>query len=155
MPAAPLIRDLRPGEEGEVCALVERCFREFVAPDFPPEGVEEFLSFAAPETLAERLEDDGRVLVAEEEGRIVGMIELKGCEHVTLLFVDSAAHGRGLGRRLELCREGDPEVEKVTVNASRYAVPVYRRLGFEPAGPERTENGVTFHPMVYRFGAGD
>lgn len=160
MPAAPLIRDLHPGEEGAVCALVERSFRQFVAPDFPPEGVEEFLEFAAPAALVERLQDDARVLVAEADGEIVGVIELKGCEHLTLLFVDAEAHGRGLGRRLverglELCRRGDPEAERVTVNASRYAVPVYRRLGFEPIGPERTENGITFLPMAYRFEAGD
>jgi hypothetical protein len=32
------IRQMKPGEEPDVCALVARVFDRFVAPGFPPEG---------------------------------------------------------------------------------------------------------------------
>jgi GNAT superfamily N-acetyltransferase len=148
------IRCMRPGEEGEVRALVARVFNEFVAPDFPPEGVGEFFRYARPEAMAERAKAGDTVLVAEDRDRLVGMLELRGLDHIAMLFVET--QGRGAGRRLveralQICREGAPELERVAVHASRYAVPVYRRLGFEAEGPERTENGITYLPMAFRF----
>jgi GNAT superfamily N-acetyltransferase len=150
----PVIRSMEKGEEGEVCTLVERVFNEFVAPDYPPEGIEEFFRYAEPEAMAQRVELGDRVLVAEQEGAMVGMIELMGNDHIAMLFVQ--VRGRGIGRRLVerallLCREASPPPDEVRVHASRFAVPIYERLGFESEGPERTENGITYLPMVYRF----
>jgi predicted GNAT family N-acyltransferase len=147
---------MKPGEEREVCALVARVFDEFVAPDFPPAGIEEFCKYAQPDAMARRGKAGDRVLVAEEEDRIVGMLELQGLEHIAMLFVET--RGRGVGRRLvehalQMCREGAPGIEQVGVHASGYAVPIYRKLGFEAQGPERTENGITYLPMVFKFPA--
>ena len=149
------VRCMLPGEEGEVCALVARVFNEFLAGDFPPEGVDEFFRFARADAMAQRSKAGGTVLVAEEAGRLAGMVELKGFDHIAMLFVET--HGRGVGRQLveralEICRRG-PAVERVSVHTSRYAVPIYRRLGFEAEGPERTENGITYLPMVLEFRA--
>jgi predicted GNAT family N-acyltransferase len=145
---------MREGEEHEVFALVSCVFDEFIAGDFSAEGVAEFYRYAMAEALAERWRQGNRVLVAEEHGRILGMLELRGPDHIAMLFVEE--RGRGLGRSLverglRLCREGTPGLEKVSVNASLYAVPIYRRLGFDEAGPRRTENGITFVPMTFRF----
>ena len=98
------------------------------------------------------------MLVAEEAGRIVGMLELRCSDHIAMLFVE--ARGQGMGGKLveqglAICRESDPGVEEVRVHSSRYAVPIYRALGFEAEGPERTEHGITYLPMVFRFKAGD
>ncbi len=148
---------MRPGEEGEVCTLVARVFNNFVAPDFPPEGIDEFYRYARPDAMARRSKEAGMVLVAEEDHRIVGMLELKDLDHISMLFVET--QGRGVGRELveqalQICREGAPEVQQVTVHASRYAVSAYGKLGFEADGPEQTENGITYLPMVFRFKAG-
>lgn len=145
---------MKEGEEHEVCALVARVFDEYVAGDFSAEGVEEFYRYAEPNAMAERSRKGDRVLLVEEEGRILGMLELKGTDHIAMLFVED--RGRGLGRALveralQLCREAAEGPEQVTVHASLYAVPIYRKLGFEAKGPERTKNGITFVPMVLRF----
>jgi predicted GNAT family N-acyltransferase len=145
------------GEEQEVCALVARVFDEYVAGDFSHEGVQEFYRYAEPIAMAERIQKGDKVLVAEEDGQILGMLELKGADHIAMLFVDD--QGRGLGRALverglQLCKEGTEGLEQVSVHASLYAVPVYRKLGFEAEGPQRTENGITYVPMVIRFDTG-
>jgi GNAT superfamily N-acetyltransferase len=144
------------GEEQEISALIARVFDKYVAGDFSQEGVEEFRRYAEPGAIAERSRKGNKVLLVEEDGQILGMLELKGFDHIAMLFVES--QGRGLGkalveRALDLCREGTESLEQVRVHASLYAVPIYRKLGFEAEAPKRTENGITYVPMVLRFEA--
>ena len=151
MPRTVIIRRIRPGEEGEVCQLVERVFEEFVAPEFPQEGIDEFLRFAHPGAMAKRCAAGQVVLVAEQAGRIVGMLELRGFAHIAMLFAQTP--GRGVGRALYeearlICRGRAEATGHIRAHASRYAVPIYQKLGFEAEGPERTENGITYVPMV-------
>ncbi len=151
------IRSMKAGEEREVCDLVSRVFDEYVAGDFSAEGVREFYRYADPGAMAERRRQGDRVLVAEEDGGILGMLELKWPDHIAMLFVED--RGRGLGRALvekglRMCGRGAPGVEEVGVHASLYAVPLYRKLGFEATGPKRTENGITYLPMVIRLESG-
>ena len=152
-----IIRRLRPGEEGEVCRLVERGFGRFVAPEYPQEGIEEFLSYAHPAAMAERCAAGQVVLVAEEAGRIVGTLELRGFAHIAMLFAETP--GRGVGRALfeaalRMCRGSSEATGQIRAHASRYAVPIYRKLGFEPEGPERTENGISYVPVMARYERG-
>ena len=148
------IRLLQPGEEEEACALVARVFGEYVAPDFPRAGIEEFLRYAHPEAMAARSQAGHRVLVAEEGNRLLGVLELRDLQHISMLFVE--ARGKGVGgkllqRSLRMCRTGLPGVRNVTVNASRYGVPFYRRFGFEAESAVQFENGMTFLPMALRL----
>ncbi|MCY3843732.1 MAG: GNAT family N-acetyltransferase, partial [Acidobacteria bacterium] len=48
-------------------------------------------------------------------------------------------------------RAAAPDVERVTVNSSRYGVAAYERLGFRQTGPERSVNGIVFIPMAMRL----
>jgi GNAT superfamily N-acetyltransferase len=128
------IRLMRPGEEGEVGALVARVFNDFVALDFPPEGIDEFYRYAQPSAIGERSKAGSQVLVAEEGSPIVGMLELRGSNHIAMLFVEK--QGRGVGRRLvervlQTCGNAPGGTDTVTVHASRYAAPIYRQFGFE------------------------
>lgn len=146
-------RRMHPGEESAVCDLIARVFEEFVEPGFSPKGVQEFLGYAEPTALAQRAKDNHFVLVAVTEHEIVGMIEVRNHEHVSLFFVDARVHRRGVGREMLLralntCRHNRPDLRQVDVNSSLYAVPVYERLGFRPAGPEQVKNGIRFIPMV-------
>jgi GNAT superfamily N-acetyltransferase len=144
------IRSMRAGEETQVCALVARVFNEFVAPDFDDDGIVAFFSYANPKELAARQAAGECVLVAEMHARIVGMLELRGFDHIAMLFVETRGHGIGrllFERALQACRERSPGSARMTVHASRYAVPVYAKLGFDADGPERTENGITYVPM--------
>lgn len=152
-PSAGIIcRPVEAGEEAEICRLVERVFMEFVAPGYPPEGVAEFMSVVDAEKMRRRASAGNLFFVALAEGRLAGMIEVRGPCHVALLFVDKAFHRRGMARRLletalSRCLEMRPDVKVVTVNSSPNAVPVYDRLGFQPTGPEEFQSGMFFTPM--------
>lgn len=155
-PRIPPVRALRPGEEEAAMALVRETFTRWVAPCFSPEGVAEFLSFTAVGAFTERLARGHFCLVAEQDGRpdgpLDGLIEVRDASHICFLFVHSRVQRQGLGRRLVAaaaarCRELDPAVQALTVNASPNALDAYLRLGFTPTGPEQTRNGITHTPM--------
>jgi GNAT superfamily N-acetyltransferase len=145
-------RLMRQEEVAQVSDLALRVFAECVGPSFDPQGVETFARYADPEELARRSQHDHSVLVATVQESIVGVIELREHQHISLLFVDKPHQRRGIARELltralELsCSQGH-QVRKVTVNSSPYAVPVYQRLGFCALGPEQSKSGMLFTPM--------
>lgn len=158
MSAALRYRAMRPDEAAAVSALILASFDEFIGPDYEgEEGIAEFRRFAAPEALTARAAGDHLVRVATVDGALAGMIEIREHNHVALLFVDKAYQRRGLARglleaALADARAVDPDVERVTVNSSRYGVAAYEKLGFRQTGPERSVNGIVFIPMAMRFG---
>jgi GNAT superfamily N-acetyltransferase len=144
---------MRAGEEIEVSNLVARSFNEFVAPDFPDEGIDEFFSYANPRALQKRSEGSHFVLVAESDGVIAGMIEVKEMRHISMLFVYKAFHRKGIGKELfnaalERIKSIDHSPEMLTVNSSRFAVPFYERLGFVRSEEEKIIHGVIHIPMA-------
>jgi len=150
-----IYRSMNDGEERAVCRLVARVFADFVAVLYSPQGVREFLAYAADfDQLRERLQSNHFVLVAETQGRIVGAIEVRNCDHISLFFVDGELQRKGIGnglwrRALVSCLANRPEVAKITVNSSPNAVEAYQKLGFQLDGLEQTENGIRFIPMAF------
>lgn len=146
-------RAMRAGDVIAASALVADSFARFVGHAYPPEGVREFMAFAAADAMAARLADGAIALVAEQSGELVGYVELRGADHVAMLFVAPQRLRQGIGSGLfdaamEQARIRKPDLARVTVNSSTYAVTVYERLGFRATGPEQTVNGMTFVPMA-------
>jgi GNAT superfamily N-acetyltransferase len=146
-------RLLHPGEEREASEMLVRSFQTFVAPDYSDEGVQAILDYIDPDALAERANKNHDTVVAVTNDQIVGLIEIRDHDHISLLFVDENYQRRGISRELlkrtiEMCRIHSPNSTELTVNSSPYAVPIYARLGFEQAGPEEIRNGVRFTPMT-------
>ena len=149
-------RVIEPGEEKKVSELVLESFGEFIRHEYSQEGIDEFRRYAQPEALEQRSRADHSVLVATLKGRIAGVIEIRQHDHISLLFVDKRLQRKGIAKdllqkALEVMRTAKPDLERVTVNSSRYGVPAYEKLGFHQTGPERTVNGIAFIPMVLRL----
>lgn len=146
------IRPLGYGEVVEVCNLVARAFNEFIAPEFSEEGVEEFFKYSNPRALKKRLDSEYSAMVSESQGKIAGMIEIKGNNHISMLFVDKTFHRMGVATELiKSSMTVLSESSDVTVNSSRYAVPFYEKLGFIQFEEEKTIYGVTHVPMMVRI----
>lgn len=146
-------RPFNPGEEAEVSNLVAKSFNEFVGTDFPEEGIEEFFNYANPRALLKRLNGNHFVLVAEAEGSIAGMIEIREMRHISMLFVDKAHHRKGIGKELvrlalDKIKSDSRPPKKVTVHSSRFAAPFYKSLGFVPTENEKIIHGVVHIPMA-------
>jgi len=146
-------RLMKTGEEAEVCNLAVRVFGEFIAPCYAEDYVQKFLNYVNPNILRLRSRWSCFVLLATTQNRVVGMIEVRDESHISLLFVDKRFQRRGIGRELmrrglSICQRRNPELSKVTVNSSPYAVRIYERLGFSREGLEQVKDGAQFAPMV-------
>ena len=141
---------IRPLEESEIEAAHElawKVFLEFEAPDYPPEGVEEFrLTLKNEEYLANL-----RYYGAFADGELAGILTIRETtNHICFFFVDKKYQRRGIGTKLFRYLLGDFPGENITLNSAPYGLPFYKKLGFVETDTEQTMNGITFTPMEYR-----
>lgn len=146
-------KPVAPGEVAAAAELVTRVFGQFVAPQFPAEGVSEFLRYATVSSLEQRLAAGNLLLAGWCGERMIAFIEMRDPGHIALFFVDGSRQGQGLGRRLlaralEMYQKRKPGLGQVTVNASPNAVEAYHCLGFRPTGDRQARNGISFVPMA-------
>jgi GNAT superfamily N-acetyltransferase len=151
---APILRQATPADAAAISRLVTSLAPSYVLPDQPPESAEELLAWMGEAAVGERMRAGHRHLVAEVDGRLVGVVATRDESHLFLLFVDAAFHRRGIARvlwnaALAACVEA-AQPERITVNASPYSVPAYRRLGFVDLGPARLDRWLITVPMEFR-----
>ena len=151
-------RLMKPDDAAQVSALALSVFDAFIAPEYTPQGIAEFQKYAKTAALLKRVNQDHFVVIGTHDDTLAGMIEMRQNNHVSLLFVAEAFQRRGLSRVLfdhtiSHVRGEGRELERVTVNSSRYGVPAFEALGFRQTGPERAVNGIVFTPMAMRLEA--
>jgi len=146
--------------------LAQRVFHHDVAPTFSADGVREFLRFADARSMADRLaRGPSFILVAEEASdadasaaaseagsSVVGMIEVRRPDHISLFFVASRRQRAGIGTRLfDAARSRllgtNGALPALSMNASPNAVGAYERLGFCATSEEKEVHGIRFVPM--------
>lgn len=119
-------------------------------------GAEAILaSMREPAVLANIASDRFTWWIAERNGAAQGLISLRDNAHLYQMFVMSALHGQGIGRRLwlHLLSTMTPThlPKTITVNASAFGAPFYRKLGFVATGPRIETCGIAFVPMSFDF----
>ncbi|MFK2932682.1 GNAT family N-acetyltransferase [Dyella agri] len=147
------IRLGRPDDALATSVLVRRLTRRWILPDQPPGAGQALLSRQGAAVQRMRMHEGHRFHLAWLGDTLVGVATMRDDSHLTQLFVSTRYHGRGIARRLWQRAMADAVrragTRRFTLNASRCAVPAYRRLGFVAAGPERlSPNGVLTTPMV-------
>lgn len=147
------IEKYKYGEENAIEQLIRKVYDEFVAPDYTDEGNKTFYDFIIPKNIVERVSKGSLIFTAKEDGRIIGMIELKKYNHLSLLFVDKNYHRQGIShelfnRILKAVRD-KKKIKFIDVNSSIYAVSVYLKLGFKITGKIKKMSGIKFVPMKY------
>ena len=126
--------------------LIRETFDKFVAPFYTDEGVETFKArFSSPEDF-----DDAVVYGAfDENGELAGvLIAVNDLAHIVAFYVKEKFQKRGVGKALFERLSDDSNNSYVTVNASPYAVEIYRKLGFIEAGETEDRDGIVFTPMM-------
>ncbi len=147
-------RFMQKGEEAKVCSLVEKVFNEFIAPDYDLEGINEFFKFANPLAMTERAGKEQVVVVAVQGSELVGVIEIRKCKHIAMLFVSRRGEGIAkelINRAIEECRKRHPDLKRITVNSSPFAESIYSKVGFIATGAAQKKNGIIFVPMAYEL----
>jgi GNAT superfamily N-acetyltransferase len=133
--------------------LVWKVFLEFEAPDYSPQGIEEFKKFISYDSMIIQFENEEICFWgAINNHELTGVIATRGSSHICLLFVNKEYHRQGIGKRLfhtvlEDCK--NKNCNTITVNSSPSAVEVYHCIGFVDLDQEQTVNGIRFTPMSY------
>ncbi|MEM5529441.1 GNAT family N-acetyltransferase [Gammaproteobacteria bacterium AS21] len=141
---------IRKLENKDVEAVSELCMASFsksVAASLSEEGVATFSKIAASDAFHHRMTEDNVMLVAQCDGKIEGVIELKEGRHVAMLFVDPDRQMKGVGRELLASALTYARVDTVTVSASLSSVVAYKKYGFECKGDVAESAGLIYQPM--------
>ena len=142
------IKKLTASETQTALDLVWKVFQEYEAPDYSKEGVEEFYRSIHDDNYLAMLSLYG-AFVSE---KLVGVIATRSeGTHIALFFVDGEYHRNGIGKKLFQTVLSQCSSNRMTVNSSPYAVPVYHKLGFTDTDTEQVINGLRFTPMEFEF----
>ncbi|MBB4284996.1 GNAT family N-acetyltransferase [Roseospira goensis] len=142
------VRDAGPGRD-----FLLTQYAAFNADDNTVEGDRAFRDFVAVPALTARLAAGSVVQVADRRGTVLGVCEMHRDGYLTLLYVRGDHQGRGLGRRLfeqtlTRLRAVVPDLARIRVRATPYALGFYRALGFHALADDAVEaQGLRFHPL--------
>jgi GNAT superfamily N-acetyltransferase len=140
-------RRLRAEDLEESSAVCMASFMASVAPSLSPLGVETFTGIVSVDGFASRMSDENDMFVYESGGRVVGVAELAGGQHVATLFVLPDCQGQRVGWALMEAMIECARSDVVTVRASLSSVPAYARYGFQVSGPVGEYAGLVYQPM--------
>jgi predicted N-acetyltransferase YhbS len=153
-PRGMQIRRFRSSDAKAVSELTCQVFDEHVAPAFEPEGILEMRDHLRPEAIAERAMTHLTLvaIVPEPDSppRVAGVIELRGAERVSMLFVSTPHMGQGIATELMARAEAASRAAgraTMTVHSSLNAESYYRKLGFAPTDEPQKVLGFAYVPM--------
>ena len=142
-----LIRPLNDMEIETALSLAWKVFCEYEAPDYAPEGTEEFRKCLKDDNYL-----NGIIYYGAFDGdRLVGMLGIREEKrHICFCFVEGQYHRMGIGTKLLRRMMKDFTGQTITLNSSPYGLPFYKAIGFSATEKEQTINGIRFTPMEYK-----
>ena len=140
------IKQLVNNEKDEALLFAKRIFIESEDENYSKEGIETFCNFVDNKKITKSF----KVYGAFEDNILKGFIATdRRKRHINLFFVDKVSQGKGIGKKLMNIVVNNNENSYITVNSSRYGVPVYEKLGFIKMEEEKEQeqDGLKFTPM--------
>jgi len=149
-------RQMKAEDFLEVSNFVTGVFNGLIALEFSSEGVQEFHRYVEPTAFRARSQTNHFSLIALAQTKIVGVIEMRDYNHVSLLFVAQDYQRKGIAKELlnqaiQICQEYEPQTSEISINSSSFAVPIYEKLGFYRVGERQVRNGIGFTPMILKL----
>jgi ribosomal protein S18 acetylase RimI-like enzyme len=158
-----MLRDYRNDDAEAVVRVAQAAFSEF------EEHFSDWPLFTANVAKMPLLAKAGEIIVAEDDGQIVGAVAYIGPQApkpaffdpawpvIHMLVVDPSARGKGIGRQLtEEClrraeRDQSPAIALHTTPIMTVALPMYLRMGFVRIGEAPDILGVPYAVYVKRL----
>ena len=138
------IRQLLNNKKDEALLFVKRVYIESKDESYSEQGIETFCNFVNNKEITKSF----KVYGAFEDDILKGVIVTdRRKRHINLFFVDKVSQGKGIGKELMRVVVNNNENSYITVNSSRYGVPIYEKLGFTKTEEEKEQEGLKFTPM--------
>ena len=88
--------------------------------------------------------------VYEIKNDIVAFISINTNGHLYHLFVSREYQRKGISKKLWNKILTECKLSKYTVRSSLYAVPIYKKFGFQESDKVGEKDGIEFQPMEYK-----
>ena len=138
------IRQLLNNKKDEALLFAKKVYIESKDESYSEQGIETFCNFVDNKKITKSF----KVYGAFEDNVLKGLIATDSQKrHICLFFVDKSSQGKGIGKELMRVVVNNNENSYITVNSSRYAVPIYEKLGFIKMEEEKEQDGLKFTPM--------
>ncbi|WP_338951938.1 GNAT family N-acetyltransferase [Fusobacterium nucleatum] len=138
------IRQLLNNKKDEALLFAKKVYIECKDESYSEEGIETFCNFVNNKEMTKSF----KVYGAFENNILKGIIATDSQKrHICLFFVDKVSQGKGIGKELMKVVINNNENSYITVNSSRYGVPIYGKLGFVKIEDEKKQDGLKFTPM--------
>ena len=138
------IKQLLNNEKDEAFLFVKKVYIECKDDSYSEQGIETFCNFVNNKKITKSF----KVYGAFENDILKGLIATDSQKrYICLFFVDKVSQGKGIGKELMRVVVNNNENSYITVNSSRYAVPIYEKLGFIKMEEEKEQDGLKFTPM--------
>ena len=138
------IKQLINNEKDKAFLFAKKVYIECKDESYSEQGIETFCNFVNNKEITKSF----KVYGAFENDVLKGIIATDSLQkHICLFFVDKISQGKGIGKKLMSIVIDDNENSFITVNSSRYAVPIYEKLGFVKMEEEKEQDGLKFTPM--------
>jgi len=138
------IRQLLNNKKDEALLFAKKVYIESKDESYSKQGIETFCNFVNNKEITKSF----KVYGAFEDNVLKGLIATDSQKrHICLFFVDKVSQGKGIGKELMRVVVNNNENSYITVNSSRYAVPIYEKLGFIKMEEEKERDGLKFTPM--------
>jgi N-acetylglutamate synthase-like GNAT family acetyltransferase len=150
-----IVDDLKIEEINLLSNMVNNVFDEFVGGDYSEMGNREFKDYITPQNILKRINDKiSKFYVARYNKDVIGMLEIKNKEHISLFFVRKEYHQKGIGKTLfdnYLKSIKKSSIKSITVNSSFFAENIYSKMGFIKTDEIQERNGIKYIPMEYKI----
>ena len=132
--------------------FIRSVYDDSVAPHYSEQGNAEFYKYIDTNAVTDHLQNNHWMLKAELNKELVGIIEIRDNNHVSMLFVSSIHQRQGIGKQLlaaaiEKIHELIPSQQKISVHSSPNSTVAYEKLGFVAISDEKEVNGIRFTTM--------
>jgi predicted GNAT family N-acyltransferase len=93
--------------------------------------------------------------IAKYIDEIIGILEIRNRDHISLFFVKKEFHGKGIGKKLfdnyikELKQEN--VIKTINANSSFFAERIYSKMGFIKTDEIQERDGIKYMPMEYEL----
>ena len=138
------IKQLLNNEKDKAVLFAKKVYIECEDESYSEQGIETFCNFVNNKKITKSF----KVYGAFEDNVLKGIIATdRRKRHINLFFVDKVSQGKGIGKKLMSIVIDDNKNSFITVNSSRYAVPIYKKIGFIKTEEEKEQDGLKFTPM--------
>lgn len=138
------IKQLINNEKDKALLFAKKVYIECKDESYSEKGIKTFCNFVNNKKITNSF----KVYGAFEDNVLKGIIATDSQKrHINLFFVDKSLQAKGIGKKLMAIVIENNENSFITVNSSRYAVPIYEKLGFVKMEEEKEQDGLKFTPM--------